>query len=74
MIEAEQLHARILDELDLSKEVEDEELTRIIYRVLREAESREYLLLNVKTGRRTFSMRKKGESSSRTNGFSLKRS
>ena len=35
MIEAEQLHARILDELDLSKEVEDEELTRIIYRVLR---------------------------------------
>ena len=49
MIEAEQLHARILDELDLSKEVEDEELTRIIYRVLREAESREYLPLNVKT-------------------------
>ena len=37
MIEAEQLHARILDELDLSKEVEDEELTRIIYRVFRKA-------------------------------------
>lgn len=56
MIEAEQLHARILDELDLSKEVEDEELTRIIYRVLREAESREYLPLNVKTalGRELF--------------------
>lgn len=56
MIEAEQLHARILDELDLSKEVEDEELTRIIYRVLREAESREYLSLNVKTalGRELF--------------------
>ena len=56
MIEAEQLHARILDELDLSKEVEDEELTRIIYRVLREAESREYLQLNVKTalGRELF--------------------
>ena len=49
MIEAEQLHARILDELDLSKEVEDEELKRIIYRVLREAESREYQPLNVKT-------------------------
>lgn len=56
MIEAEQLHARILDELDLSKEVKDEELTRIIYRVLREAESREYLPLNVKTalGRELF--------------------
>ena len=56
MIEAEQLHARILDELDLSKEVEDEDLTRIIYRVLREAESREYLPLNVKTalGRELF--------------------
>lgn len=56
MIEAEQLHGRILDELDLSKEVEDEELTRIIYRVLREAESREYLPLNVKTalGRELF--------------------
>ena len=56
MIEAEQLHARILDELDLSKEVEDEELTRIIYRVLREAESREYLPLIVKTalGRELF--------------------
>lgn len=56
MIEAEQLHVRILDELDLSKEVEDEELTRIIYRVLREAESREYLPLNVKTalGRELF--------------------
>lgn len=56
MIKAEQLHARILDELDLSKEVEDEELTRIIYRVLREAESREYLPLNVKTalGRELF--------------------
>lgn len=56
MIEAEQLHERILDELDLSKEVEDEELTRIIYRVLREAESREYLPLNVKTalGRELF--------------------
>ena len=56
MIEAEQLHARILYELDLSKEVEDEQLTRIIYRVLREAESREYLPLNVKTalGRELF--------------------
>lgn len=49
MIEAEQLHERILEELDLSKEVEDEELTEIIYRVLREAGEREYLSLSEKT-------------------------
>ena len=33
MIEAEQLHARILEELDLTREVEDEELTKIIHQV-----------------------------------------
>lgn len=49
MIEAEQLHARILEELDLSKEVEDEELTRIIYRVLQEAGEREYIPLGMRT-------------------------
>ena len=36
MIEIQHLHARILEELDMSKEVEDEELTRIIYRILKE--------------------------------------
>ena len=36
MTEVEQLHARILDELDLTQEVDDEELTQIIYRVLQE--------------------------------------
>lgn len=56
MIEAEQLHARILEELDLSREVEDEELTKIIYRVLKEAGEQEYLSLGEKTalGRELF--------------------
>lgn len=49
MIKAEQLHARILEELDLSKEVEDEELTRIIYQVLREAGTQEYIPLSART-------------------------
>lgn len=36
MIQAEELHGRIMGELDLSKEVEDEELVEIIHRVLEE--------------------------------------
>ncbi len=49
MIEAEQLHARILEELDLTREVEDEELTKIIHQVLKEAGEREYISLGEKT-------------------------
>ncbi len=49
MIEAEQLHARIFEELDLTREVEDEELTRIIHQVLKEAGEREYISLNDRT-------------------------
>lgn len=49
MILAEQLHARILEELDLTKEIEDEELTQLIYRVLNEASQQEYLPLAQKT-------------------------
>ena len=45
MIEAEQLHARILEKLDLTREVEDEELTGIIYQVLQEAGQKEYIPL-----------------------------
>ena len=41
MIQAEQLHARILEELDMTREIEDEELTELIYRVLQEASSEE---------------------------------
>ena len=49
MIEAEQLHERILEELDLTREVEDEELTKIIHQVLKEAGEREYISLNQRT-------------------------
>ena len=52
----EHLHARILEELDLSREVQDDELTEIIYRVLQEAGRREYLPLAQKSalGRELF--------------------
>ena len=52
----EHLHARILEQLDLSREVQDEELTQIIYRVLEEAGRQEYLPLDRKTalGRELF--------------------
>ena len=49
MITAERLHEKILDELDLTREVEDEELTRIIHRVLKEAGEREYIPLSERT-------------------------
>ena len=45
MIQAEQLHARILEELDLSRDIPDEELTELIHRVLDEASGREYIPL-----------------------------
>ncbi len=45
----QQLHERILEELDLTKEVEDEELTEIIHRVLAEAGEREYISLEERT-------------------------
>ena len=52
----EHLHARILEQLDLTREVQDEELTQIIYRVLEEAGRQEYLPLDRKTalGRELF--------------------
>lgn len=49
MIQAEQLHARILEELDMSRDVEDEELTSLIHRVLKEACAREYIPLKERT-------------------------
>ena len=56
MIQAEQLHARILEELDLSRDIPDEELTELIHRVLDEASGREYIPLGKKTelGRELF--------------------
>lgn len=49
MIRAEQLHARIMDELDMTREVGDEELTQLIYQVLSEASREEHLSLAEKT-------------------------
>ena len=49
MIDVQQLHERILEELDMTREVEDEELTQIIHRVLREAGEREYISLGDRT-------------------------
>lgn len=49
MIHSEQLHARILEELDMTRDIEDEELTQLIYRVLQEASTREYMSLAEKT-------------------------
>ncbi len=49
MIERNELHARILEELDMTKEVEDEELTQIIHEILREAGEEEYISLADKT-------------------------
>jgi len=48
MIEAEQLHARILARLD-TRDMEDEELTELIYEVLQEVSQEEYLPLDQKT-------------------------
>mgnify|MGYP000496004634 CR=1 FL=1 len=48
MIQAEQLHARILEELDMSRDIPDEELTELIHRVLDEASGREYIPLGKK--------------------------
>ena len=49
MIEAEQLHARILARLDMTRDMEDEELTELIYEVLQEVSQEEYLSLDQKT-------------------------
>ncbi|MGN1377488.1 MAG: CpaF family protein [Dorea sp.] len=49
MIQAEQLHARILQKLDMTREIEDEELTELIYGVLQEVSREEHLTLERKT-------------------------
>ena len=49
MIEAEQPHARILARLDMTRDMEDEELTELIYEVLQEVSQEEYLPLDQKT-------------------------
>ena len=56
MIEALVLQERILEQLDMTKEVDDEELTSIIHQILKEAGEEEYLSLDAKTslGRELF--------------------
>ena len=49
MIEAEQLHARILSRLDMTRDMEDEELTELIYEVLQVAWQVEFVPLDQKT-------------------------
>ena len=48
MIRAEELYEKILEELDLSKEMEDEQLVEIIYRVLEEKAKEVPILLQEK--------------------------
>lgn len=43
------MHARILQKLDMTREIEDEELTELIYGVLQEVSREEYLTLERKT-------------------------
>lgn len=43
------MHARILQKLDMTREIEDEELTELIYGVLQEVSQEEYLTLERKT-------------------------
>lgn len=49
MMDSEELHRRIFQEIDLSEELEDEELVEIIYRVLEEYSEEKYLSLKEKT-------------------------
>lgn len=48
MKDTERLHSRILQEIDLTEELEDEELVEIIYRVLDEYSEEEYISLKEK--------------------------
>lgn len=50
MVQVEELQAKILKELDLSKEVADEELMELIHRVLGENEQESYIPLKEKAG------------------------
>ena len=48
MINVEELHDKILQEMDLSKEVADDELMEVIRRVLNENGREDYISLRVK--------------------------
>lgn len=48
MVQAEELHGKILEELDLSKDVNDEELTELIYKILEQKTKEEFISLQDK--------------------------
>ena len=50
MLQLEQIQTRILEELDLSKEVGDDELMEVIHRILGESEDNTYVSLKEKAG------------------------
>ena len=50
MAQIEELQKRVLERLDLSKEVEDEELMEIIREILEENEEKTYVSLKEKAG------------------------
>lgn len=50
MLQVDQIQRRILEELDLSKEVGDDELMELIHRVLGESEEETYVSLREKAG------------------------
>ena len=50
MIRTEEIHARILKEMDLSKEVADEELVELIHHILSENQQTTYIPLKEKAG------------------------
>lgn len=49
MMEAVQLYEKVLEQLDMTKEVDDEELTAIIHRILKDEGRREYIPLDIKS-------------------------
>ena len=50
MVKTEEIHTRVLKEMDLSKEVADEELIEIIHHILKEESNTTYIPLKEKVG------------------------
>lgn len=61
MIQVEEIRARVLEEMDMTKEVEDEELQRVIHRILEETSRETYIPLQQKAsiGREIFNALRK---------------
>ncbi len=61
MIQVDEIRARVLEELDMTKEVEDEELQKVIHRILEETSRETYISLQQKAsiGREIFNALRK---------------